>query len=146
MEINAQTASRAKPVWSVFLRTITFTSHIYLAAQLYFAIAALMGLGLALGIDSSLILTGLDKASFETVSGAGGALMLIGMTGAMMCGLLTCLVSIGIFWTGKCHVFPGLSILILAICTICLLMPVINLFPIMWFWNWYVAWSNLKGS
>jgi len=146
MEVNIKNLKQSAVVWPVFLRTITFTAPIYLAAQIYFAIAALIGLGLALGIDSSFVLKGLDIASFETASSAGGALLLIGMTGAMLCGLLTCLISIALFWTGKCNAFRGLSLLVLTICTILLLTPVLNLFPVMWLWNLYVAWSNLKGA
>lgn len=144
MEINAQTAARAQLVWSVFMRTLLSTAIIYLAAQLYFGLATFVGLLWLLGIDTSTVLSGIDYVLFGTISDAGVALFFIGMGGALVCGHLTVIVSAVIFYMGKCNPFRGYSLIILTICTVGLLMPIINLFPIMWFWNWYVAWTNLK--
>lgn len=144
MEISINQAMRAKEVWSVFLRTITITSIFYLAAQIYFAIATVVGLMMALGLEDSLILSTVDYLTFGTVEVAGQSLLIVGMIGALICGMLTFVVSTAIFYLGNCNPFRGVSVLILVTCIVALLMPFINLLPVMWLWNLYVGWSNAK--
>lgn len=144
MEVNVQSLERAAIVWQTFLRTLMVTSVFYLAFQLYFGIACLIGAAILFGIDSSFVLTGADTLTFGTTSSASGVLFIIGMVGAMLCGLITFVISAAIFAASKCRILHGFSLLILTVCTITLLIPILNLFPIMWFWNWYIGWSNLK--
>lgn len=135
-------AAQALQVWPVFWRTLAATGVIY-GVQIYFAIACILGLAILAGIDDSFVLSALDVVTFGTASGAGGALLILGMVGSMLCGLLTFIVSAGIFNLSNIQSFQGFSIVILALCSAILLLPVANFLPVMWLWNLYVAISNI---
>lgn len=136
-------AAQVIQVWSVFWRTIAVTTVIF-GIQIYFSIACLLGLALVAGIDESIVLAGIDAVTFGTVSGAGGAVLILGMVGSVLCGLLTFIVSAGIFSLNNVQSFRGFSILVLAACSTALLVPILNFLPIMWLWNFYIAVSSAK--
>lgn len=142
MELELK-GTAAIAVWPVFLRTLAITSIFY-GIQIYFAISHLAGLALLSGIDSSYILSVADLLTFGTASNAGIGLMVVGMVGAMLCGLITFAVSTVIFYSGGCRPFKNFSLVTLSVCTVVLLMPILNFLPIMWLWCLYVAWSNLS--
>lgn len=136
-----QTVPKLLNKWPVFGRSLAITACFY-GIQIYFAIACLFGLALVAGVDSSIVLTGIDLLTFDTLSGAGGAVLILGMVGALLCGLLIFIVSAGIFTLSNLSPFRGLSILVLAACSTLLLIPILNLLPIMWLWNLYVTVSK----
>lgn len=145
MEINAQTIKRAEVAWSAFFKTITSTSIIYLSAQLCLAVICLLGILLMFGLENSFVLTAADTLTFGSVSGLGAAMYLLGGASILICGFSTFVISVSIFYYSKIDPFRGLSVFILAICTVGLLIPILNIFPLMWLWNLYVAWTNLKN-
>ncbi len=141
----AEKVAQAELVWPIFVRTLTFTSVFYLSAQLYLGILSLIGTLLFFGIDSSYTLSAADLVSFGSIEGMGLVMYIIGIVGSLLCGLLTFIVSFTLFVMRGIKCFRGFSLLVLVLCTVGLLIPVLNIFPVMWFWNWYVAWTNLKN-
>lgn len=126
--------------WGVFWACVAYTLPVYFV-QIFFGIVTLVGFGIMAGVDHSWIFSAVDIASFGSVAEAGGVLWLFGAVGAMFCGLFTALMVYGVSSLRYLSLKPGgmWSLLILVFCTVALLCPVFNLFPVMWLWCLYVS-------
>lgn len=119
---------------AIFWRVVAMTWYPY-PIQVAFGVICLLGLGIAGGLDDSIV----DWITFGTAVEMGGALLLVGLVGTLIFGaLLAAGEAIALSIEGV-NPLRGMSWLILAICTLLHLCPIINIFPIMWLWCLYVS-------
>lgn len=119
---------------AIFWRVVAMTWYPY-PIQVAFGIICLLGLGIAGGIDDSIV----DWITFGTAVEMGGALLLVGLVGTLIFGALLAAGEAIVLSIEGVNPLRGMSWLVLAICTLLHLCPIINIFPIMWLWCLYVS-------
>lgn len=127
--------------WRNFALVVWATSIIY-PIQLFFGAISLVGFGVLAGIETDWLVASIDLGTFGAASEAGGGLLIVGMTGAFLCGFISFLIASVIYSVVNKSVLHGFGILVLTICMVGLLCPIINLFPVMLFWYWYMAFAK----
>lgn len=127
--------------WRNFAFVTALTSLVY-PLQIFFGVLTLIGFGILTGIESDWLLSAIDFGTFGTIAQAGGGLTVLGMAGAVLCGFISFLGATTIYSAVDRSILHGWSILILTFCFIGLLLPVINLFPVMLFWYHYMAFAK----
>ena len=127
--------------WRNFALVAGATSIIY-PIQLFFSILTLIGFGVLAGIESDWLLSAVNFGTFGTVAQAGGGLVVLGMAGAFLCGFISFLGATTIYSAIDRSILHGWSILILTLCFMGLLLPIINILPVMLFWYYYMAFAK----
>ncbi len=127
--------------WRNFALVTGLTSIVY-PFQLFFSILTIIGFGALAGIESDWLLSAIDFGTFGTITQAGGGLIVLGMAGAFLCGFVSFLGATTVYSALDRSILHGWSILILTFCFMGLLLPIINIFPVMLLWYYYMAFAK----
>lgn len=127
--------------WRNFALVAGLTSLVY-PLQIWCGIVCLVGFSALAGVESDWLLSTIDFGTFGKLSEAGGGLFIAGGAAAFLCGFVSFLGATVIFTSVNRSILHDESLLILTLCLVGLLLPVINLFPVMLFWYWYVAFAK----
>lgn len=127
--------------WRNFALVASLTSLVY-PLQIFFGVLTLIGFGALTGIESDWLLSAINFGTFGTIAQAGGGLVVLGMAGAFLCGFISFLGATTIYSALDRSILHGWSILILTLCFMALLLPIVNIFPVMLIWYHYMAFAK----
>lgn len=127
--------------WRNFALVAGLTSLVY-SIQIFFGVLTLIGFGVLAGVESDWLLSAINFGTFDTIAQAGGGLVVLGMAGAFLCGFISFLGATTIYSALDRSILHGWSILILTFCFMALLLPIINIFPVMLLWYYYMAFAK----